>query len=291
MDFFSRCLWGAARRVWPDCVTQAQAAAFNMFLAFLPMLLLVLGLVSSWEFLRLGVEEMVVRMGPLLPPGTVAILREFLQGHVGHPSAWISLGLGGTLLAGTQMMRLLIEGFHITHRIEKPDLREQIGRALLLLCITIAPTVLAVVIVVFGKQMRITMTQRFGLPVLIRILWAVVLTSAALSLAMIVLTVVYSAGTRGARKWRDEIPGAIVATPLWWLASWLFGVYMRHVPYSIVYGGFATAIGLMIWMNLTAVIILLGSAYNAERAELLRMEAATAHVGVLPRMLYARDSR
>ena len=66
---------------------------------------------------------------------------------------------------------------------------------------------------------------------------------------------------------------------------------MRHVPYSIVYGGFATAIGLMIWMNLTAVIILLGSAYNAERTELLRMDAASAHVGVLPRMLYARDTR
>jgi membrane protein len=291
MDFFWKCLWGAVRRVWPDCVTQAQAAAFNMFLSFLPMLLLVLGVVSSWDLLRSGVEEMVVRMGPLLPPGTVAVLQDFLQHHGGNPAAWISLGLGGTLLAGTQMMRLLIEGFHITHHIERPEYREQIGRALLLLCVTLAPTVLAVAIVVFGKQMRITMTHRFGSPVFMRILWAIVLTTAALALAMIVLTVVYRAGTCGAHKWRQAIPGAIVATPLWWLVSWCFGVYMRHVPYSLVYGGFATAIGLLLWMNFTAIVILLGSAYNAEYSELLRTEASSGRVGVLPAMFFARDAR
>ncbi len=263
MDFFWKCLWGAVRRVWPDCVTQAQAAAFNMFLSFLPMFF------GAGRSQQLGIAA--VRRGRDGGTyGTAVAARHrgraagFSAGHGGNPAAWISLGLGGTLLAGTQMMRLLIEGFHITHHIESPEYREQIGRALLLLCVTLAPTVLAVAIVVFGKQMRITMTHRFGSPVFMRILWAIVLTTAALALAMIVLTVVYRAGTSGAHKWRRAIPGAIVATPLWWLVSWCFGVYMRHVPYSLVYGGFATAIGLLIWMNFTAIIILLGSAYNAE---------------------------
>jgi uncharacterized BrkB/YihY/UPF0761 family membrane protein len=66
---------------------------------------------------------------------------------------------------------------------------------------------------------------------------------------------------------------------------------MRHVPYSLVYGGFATAIGLLLWMNFTAIIILLGSAYNAEYSELLRTEAASGRVGVLPAMFFARDAR
>jgi uncharacterized BrkB/YihY/UPF0761 family membrane protein len=43
---------------------------------------------------------------------------------------------------------------------------------------------------------------------------------------------------------------------------------MRHVPYNLVYGGLATAIGLMIWMNFTVIIILLGAAFNAERVPL-----------------------
>ena len=78
------------------------------------------------------------------------------------------------------------------------------------------------------------------------------------------LALVYRVGTRGVRKWADVIPGAIVATPLWWIASWTFGIYMRHVPYNLIYGGLATAIGVMIWMNFTVIIIFLGAAYNAE---------------------------
>ena len=34
-------------RVFPDCVTLGQAVAFNMFLAFFPMLLFAIGVVSS----------------------------------------------------------------------------------------------------------------------------------------------------------------------------------------------------------------------------------------------------
>ncbi len=42
---------------------------------------------------------------------------------------------------------------------------------------------------------------------------------------------------------------------------------MRRVPYSVVYGGLAAVIGLIIWMQLSAVIIFLGAAWNAELAE------------------------
>jgi membrane protein len=70
------------------------------------------------------------------------------------------------------------------------------------------------------------------------------------------------------------IPGAVIATPMWWIVSWLFGVYMRHVPYGLVYGGLATAIGLMLWMNLTSLIILFGSAYNAVYCEQAQLSSA-----------------
>jgi membrane protein len=55
-----------------------------------------------------------------------------------------------------------------------------------------------------------------------------------------------------------------VATVLWWVVSIALGFYLRHVPYSIVYGGLAVTIGLLIWMQITATILLIGAAYNAE---------------------------
>jgi uncharacterized BrkB/YihY/UPF0761 family membrane protein len=39
------------------------------------------------------------------------------------------------------------------------------------------------------------------------------------------------------------------------------------VPYSVGYGGLAAVIGLIIWMQLSAVIIFLGAAWNAELQE------------------------
>jgi len=45
-----------------------------------------------------------------------------------------------------------------------------------------------------------------------------------------------------------------------------FGFYVRRVPYNVVYGGLAATIGLLIWMQLSSVIILLGAAWNAEIA-------------------------
>jgi membrane protein len=62
------------------------------------------------------------------------------------------------------------------------------------------------------------------------------------------------------------LPGATLATLLWWLVNVVFGVYVRRVPYSWVYGGLAAVIGLLVWMQISAVIVFLGAAWNAEKA-------------------------
>jgi len=56
-----------------------------------------------------------------------------------------------------------------------------------------------------------------------------------------------------------------------WLATFAVVADKRAVrilrakgSYSIVYGGLAAVIGLMVWMQLSAVIVFLGAAWNAE---------------------------
>jgi uncharacterized BrkB/YihY/UPF0761 family membrane protein len=46
----------------------------------------------------------------------------------------------------------------------------------------------------------------------------------------------------------------------------LFGFYVRKTNYGLVFGGLAAAIGLMAWMELSAMIVFLGAAWNAENA-------------------------
>jgi membrane protein len=84
---------------------------------------------------------------------------------------------------------------------------------------------------------------------------------------MLALTVIYRVARPQEDSLRNVLPGAMVATILWWLVDVLFGIYVRRVPYSIVYGGLAAVIGLIIWMQLSAIIIFLGAAWNAELAD------------------------
>ncbi|HKW56637.1 MAG TPA: YihY/virulence factor BrkB family protein [Candidatus Acidoferrum sp.] len=96
--------------------------------------------------------------------------------------------------------------------------------------------------------------------------WGFFFPAAAIVLAMLSVTVVYRVARPLEKSLRRVLPGAMVATALWWLVNILFGFYVRRVPYSVVYGGLAAVIGLLVWMQLSTVIVFLGAAWNAELA-------------------------
>ena len=262
-----RRFFAALRRVVPDCITQSQAIAFNMFLAFFPMMLLVLGVVATSARLRGGVLDIVRQLGLVFPPGAEAALEQFLTRPGQDAWGWISLGSVGTLLAGTQMMRLMIEGFRMVYGDRtRSNFRSRNVRALLLLSATILPWFLAASLIVFGSELRDWVIRRSEQPLVVGVLWSVVSIGVEFLLAISVLAFVYRVGRPGSGSWRAVLPGAALATLLWWLVSSAFGYYMRRVPAVAVYGNLAAAIGLMLWMHLTAAVVLLGAAYNAQRA-------------------------
>jgi uncharacterized BrkB/YihY/UPF0761 family membrane protein len=149
--FFQR-FYRAVLRVFPSCITLTQAVAFNMFLAFSPMILVVLGAVAGSVAFRQALQGIIERLRIVLPPGTLGILNNFLSKNSTRSWEWILLGLGGTLLAGTQMMKLLMDGFRTVYR--DPNELSPVSRnvrALLLLTATILPSILIVNLVVFGR--------------------------------------------------------------------------------------------------------------------------------------------
>ncbi len=262
--FFER-FYRAVLRVVPSCITLTQAVALNMFLAFSPMILVVLGAVAGSAGFRQALAGMIERLRIVLPPGTLGILNNFLGRHPRQSWEWVLLGLGGTLLAGTQMMKLLMEGFRLVYgdsnRLDRVSLHV---RALLLLTATILPSIFIVNLVVFGRQVRNTMLHTSSMPVLIRLTWSGLYIVVSLLIALMVLTVIYRVGRPGHQGLKAHLPGAEVATVLWWVVSIALGFYLRTVPYSLIYGGLAVTIGLLLWMQLTATILLIGAAYNAE---------------------------
>jgi membrane protein len=266
--WFVRRAYRTFARVFPRCGVISQAIAFNLFLAFFPALLIAVALATSRIGGRTSLFDLIADLTQFLPPGSQAIVSEFLVKR--GPEAWkiATLGWAGTLLAGSQVMKLVMQGIHIIYgdTEELGFLHRQV-RGLMLLLVTIAPLLGAAILGVLGKPLRQWIAHEVGRHTTLQGWWNVFFPAAAMVLAMMALTVIYRVARPQEDSMRNVLPGAMVATVLWWLVDVLFGVYVRRVPYSVVYGGLAAVIGLIIWMQLSAVIIFLGAAWNAELAD------------------------
>jgi membrane protein len=257
--------WSMLTRVFPRCSMISQAIAFNLFVAFFPTLLIVVGIADSPIGGKTPLLSLITDLTRFLPPGSQPIVEGFLTNR--GPDVWkvLVVGWSGMLLAGTQVMRLLMEGIHLIY-----GNRDRFGyvhrqlRAFLLLLLTIAPLLVAATLGVFGRPLRHWIADEFGAHNPMPGFWAVFFPLAAFSLGFLSLTLIYRFARPGSERWGNLLPGALVATTLWWLVDVLFGLYVRRVPYSIVYGGLAAVIGLMIWMELSVVVIFIGAAWNAE---------------------------
>jgi YihY family inner membrane protein len=255
-------------RVFPRTSMIAQAIAFNLFLAFFPTLLIAVGLATSPIGGRTALFDLISDLTTFLPPGSQQIVSEFLVKRGPDAWKWALVGLGGTLLAGTQVMRLLMEGIHTIYGDrERPAFFTRQLRALLLLILTIAPLLVAAILGVFGRPLREWLGSEFGKGASVQTWWAVFFHGVAILLAMIAVTIIYRWARPKEQTLGSVIPGAMIATLLWWVADLGFGFYVRKMPYGIIYGGLAAVIGLLIWMELSTVIIFLGAAWNAELAE------------------------
>lgn len=255
----------------------SQAIAFNLFLAFFPALLIAVALAATRIGGKASLLEMVQDLTEFLPPGSRSIVSEFLVSH--GPEAWkvALLGWSGTLLAGSQVMKLVMEGIHIIYSDEeKPGFLHRQLRGLLLLLITFAPLLGAAVLGILGKPLRRWIAHEVGKHSILQGWWNIFFPVAAMVLGMLSLTVIYRLARPKEDSLRNVLPGAAVATLLWWIANVVFGTYVRRVPYSVVYGGLAAVIGLMIWMELSAVIVFLGAAWNAELAASRKLEGRRA---------------
>jgi membrane protein len=263
--------FGVFGRVFPRTSMIAQAVAYNLFLAFFPSLLILVGVATSPIGRRTNMFDLIVDLTDLLPPGSQQIVSEFLVNRGPDAWKWALVGLFGTLLAGTQVMRLLMEGIYLIYSDhDRPGYWHRQLRSVLLLLVTIAPLLAAAFLGVFGRPIRRWVAYELGKNQTIETLWGVFFHGTAIFLAMVALTIIYRVARPRDSSLRSVLPGAFVATALWWIVDISFGFYVRRVPYNVVYGGLAAVIGLLIWMQISTVIIFIGAAWNAETAETKR---------------------
>lgn len=264
LSSFARKLIRTVARVVPQCGMVSQAVAFNMFLVFFPSLLFALGMMSRFLSGKNG-QDLAARASAILPPGSWQLVSDFVLRRGVNTWIWVLVGWVGSLLTGSQVMKLIMEGIHLIYGEHGEDsfLGRQL-RGVLLFAVSIVAWLVAVALSVFGRPLRRLMIREFGTSSPVRDLWIVVLPLMAMALSILVLTLIYRVAGRRSTTWRSVLPGAVAATVLWWVANLLFGAYVLKMHFGPVYSGLAAVFGLMIWMEFSVMIVFLGAAWNAE---------------------------
>jgi len=80
---------------------------------------------------------------------------------------------------------------------------------------------------------------------------------------MLGLELLYHFGPNVKQRFRDSLPGAIVAVMIWIGLSYLLGTYFRHFDsLNKTYGSLGAAVGLYLWFYLSGFAVLAGGEIN-----------------------------
>jgi membrane protein len=88
----------------------------------------------------------------------------------------------------------------------------------------------------------------------------------AVSVVVMGISVIYRYGlNRPGERPRWFTPGLWLAVALWALASWSFSYYLSNFGnYNEIYGSIGAVIALLMWFYISAYVVLIGAALNAE---------------------------
>jgi membrane protein len=147
--------------------------------------------------------------------------------------------------------------------------RGMVGRKLTDLATALVVIVLFAVVlasIFLGGQIADDLFGKIGLGSTAATIWSYVRWPVALAAATVAYGIVYGlAPDVEPRRIRWITPGAVVGVVLWIVLSVGFSIYVRNFSsYGAVYGAFAAAIVLLLWLYLSANAFLFGAELNAE---------------------------
>ena len=257
-------LWRALNH---DAFGVAKGAAYSSILSLFPMFLLVASILAASQRTEAFVREIYYAVGRVMPPGSARAAQAYFTSAQERPVRVLITTSLITLWTGSGVMISWMEGFRNAYQLPKTwGLLKERMIAFGLVIMAGVPLTFATLLVAFGTQIELWLmlyaSHMYGPYILF--LWAVVRWIIALLTSIAVMLLIYHHAVPRTQPWHSVLPGATLATGVWFPATALFGWYVKHfAEYSLLYGSMATAIVLLIWMYILSVIVLLGAEFNA----------------------------
>ncbi len=265
---FKRAL---AHALEDDALNIAQSAAYSAIVALFPALIVVAALVPllpDTAPMRYEIANVVQR---ILPADVTPMLEGyFTPAQEGFTSTRaLILGVVVSVFGASSVIATFMEGLRRAYGLP-PDcwsFWSRRARALLLVPLSLLPLAASSLLVLFGHFLAAWLaghgTPEQSGPIYVFAICVRWLVAVAGSVGLIAL--LYKLGTPLRLPWRATLPGAVLATTLWFASTLVFGLYVtRFANYSRVYGSLGAGIALLFWLYLTSLSVLCGAEFNAQ---------------------------
>lgn len=269
-----------------DAFATAKAAAYSSILTFFPTLLLIGSVLANSRKTEAYLREISDVVGKILPAGAATAL-VYLKGTTQRSVGVLITASLITLWTGSGVMISWMEGFRRCYELPKSwGLVKERMIAFLLVILAGVPLTFSTVLVAFGNrietQILFQLGHEFGFFILL--MWTAIRWLIAGLTSIAVMALIYHHAVPRTQPWHSVLPGAALASALWFFATTLFGWYLqRYADYSILYGSLGVGIALLVWMYMISLVVLVGAEFNAmlfPRArlgkELIEMSASSA---------------
>jgi len=269
--FWSRLRAAAISTAEDGCLATAKGAAYSSLLAFFPVLTTLAALLVQTN--ADAVARTIARLlSDVIPPGTEDVVRALFIVKGRRPTGLLVGAVVLAIWASSGVMMSLLEGFRAIYRIPsgRSFLKER-AVALWLVLIAAIPILGASALIVFGNRARRSFIEWLvltgdanGLRGWLQLSGQALSFVIALVSIVLVMALVYYFGPNRRQTFRGVLPGAVLATVLWLLATLMVGWYLRDITnYNVLYGGVGAGLALLVWSYVLSVITLFGCAFNA----------------------------
>src|SRR5208337_4579082 len=269
LRFFEHLRLALWRAFLHDAFAVAKGAAFSAIFTLFPAVLLVASVLSESHTTAGFIRQIGHALGRILPAGTRTAVLQYFSGSKPASLRFLITIAAITLWTGFGVMISWMEGFRNAYQMPKIwGLVKERMIAFLLVVLAGIPMVFASILLVFGNQIEAWIVYHLGheLGPYVLGLWTALRWIIAALTSIAVIGLIYHHGVPRTQPWHRVLPGAALATVLWFASTLVFGFYVRHFAnYDVIYGSVATAIALLLWLYIVSVVVLIGAEFNALR--------------------------
>lgn len=264
-------------------LTIGAAVAFFFLLSLVPLLGVFSALLSALPIPNLW-DQLLGVMALLVPPEAMVFVRSVISSVLTpHPARILSIGILTYLWSAAGAFSALIEALNIAYDVQESRswLRDRL-QALLLTFTCGGLGIVLLLTLLAGQPFIHFLSQLIPIPYVFAIVWPPLRIAILFSTFVTIVMLLYFLGPNRTVPYRSVLPGAAFAVVFWALGSFGLSEYAAHFSdYDAAYGSLGAIILLMLWLYLTAVVLLVGAELNAElwKRQCARGSAGTVKAG------------